>query len=448
MSEFPHTAKRELYKNRRAAFVRAMREHEPASVAVLAATPVWHRNSDVEHEYRQDSDVHYLTGFAEPESVVVLSSDADGAPRMTLFVRPRDPERETWDGPRAGVDGAVAGFGADKAFPISELATELPKLLEDKRRLYYRVGRDRTFDDKVFAALDRARGRAKLGHDYPTELVEPGTIVHEMRLFKDDEGLASMRRAAEITAIAHAKCMAVTKPGMHEYEVEAVLLDTFRRHGSERAAYGSIVGSGPNATILHYRSNDRKMNDGELLLIDAGCEYGYYASDVTRTFPVSGTFSEPQRKIYELVLAAQLAGLRATAPGATLETIHQACVEVLSKGLVELGLLAGPLDEVVREAKYKRFYMHKTSHFLGMDVHDVGRYHLAGKPRELRPGMVLTVEPGLYVSASDETVDPQWRGIGVRIEDDLLVTESGHENLTRAIPKTVAEVEAACRATV
>ncbi|MBL9108423.1 MAG: aminopeptidase P N-terminal domain-containing protein, partial [Myxococcales bacterium] len=199
MSEFPHTAKRELYKNRRAAFVRAMREHEPASVAVLAATPVWHRNSDVEHEYRQDSDVHYLTGFAEPESVVVLSSDADGAPRMTLFVRPRDPERETWDGPRAGVDGAVAGFGADKAFPISELATELPKLLEDKRRLYYRVGRDRTFDDKVFAALDRARGRAKLGHDYPTELVEPGTIVHEMRLFKDDEGLASMRRAAEIT---------------------------------------------------------------------------------------------------------------------------------------------------------------------------------------------------------------------------------------------------------
>ncbi len=446
MTETGESTKRELYKTRRAAFVRSMREREPASVAVFPATPVWIRNNDVEHDYRQDSDIHYLTGFAEPESVLVLSSDEDGTPRMTLFVRPRDPEREVWDGPRAGVEGAASDFRADKAFPIAELSVELPKLLEDKTALYYRPGRDRAFDDKMFAAQDRARARAKLGHGYPTEIVDPGTIVHEMRLFKDEEGLGCMRRAAEITAMAHTKCMAATRPGMHEYEIEAILLDTFRKNGSERPAYGSIVGSGPNATVLHYRSNDRKMNEGELLLIDAGCELGYYASDVTRTFPISGKFTEPQRKIYELVLAAQLAGLAATKPGSTLDAVHAACVQVIATGLVELGLLEGPVAEVLEKTKYKRFYMHKTSHWLGMDVHDVGRYHHAKTPRPLRPGMVLTIEPGIYISASDETVAAEWRGIGVRIEDDILVTEAGHENLTAAIPKTVAEVEAACAA--
>lgn len=447
MPETHDSAKRELYKNRRKAFVDTMNARGGGAgraIAVLAATPVFYRNSDVEHEYRQDSDIHYLTGFAEPESVIVLTSGKDGSPEVTYFVRPRDPDREVWDGPRAGVAGVTSDFGATKAFPIAELATELPKLLEDKERLYYRVGRDRAFDEKVFAALDRARARTKLGHAYPTEIVEPGTVVHEMRLVKDDEGLACMRRAAEITARAHSAAMRATRPGMFEYEIEGLLLDTFRKHGAERPAYGSIVGSGPNATVLHYRSNDRRMNDGELLLIDAGCELGYYASDVTRTFPVSGTFTKPQRAIYEVVLEAQLAGLAATKPGNTLDDVHDACVRVIAKGLVSLGLLSGSVDSVIAENKYKRFYMHKTSHWLGMDVHDVGRYHLDGKARALAPGMVLTVEPGIYISDREDAVAPEWRGIGVRIEDDLLVNSGGHENLTAAIPKTIAEVEAAC----
>lgn len=443
MPETPDSQKRELYKNRRKAFVDAMRARGAGAVAVLPSTPVYYRNSDVEHEYRQDSDVHYLTGFAEPESVVVLSASSDGTPEVTFFVRPRDPDREIWDGPRAGVAGVTTDFGADRAFPIAELATELPKLLEDKERLYYRVGRDRAFDERMFAALDRARARTKLGHAYPTEIVEPGTVVHEMRLVKDDEGLACMRRAAEITAKAHTLAMRAARPGMFEYEVEAMLLDTFRKHGAERPAYGSIVGSGPNATVLHYRSNDRRMNDGDLLLIDAGAELGYYASDVTRTFPVNGKFTKPQRDIYEIVLDAQLAGLAATKPGNTLDDVHAACVEVIAKGLVRLGLLSGSVESVIAENKYKRFYMHKTSHWLGMDVHDVGRYHQGGKARPLAPGMVLTVEPGIYVSEKDDTVAPEWRGIGVRIEDDLLVNAGGHENLTQAIPKTVAEIEAA-----
>lgn len=434
---------RHVYSARRARFAGAMAEKEPASVAVLPAAPVYIRNNDVEHDYRQDSDVHFLTGFAEPDSVLVLSTLDGGGVKTTLFVRPRDPEREQWDGPRAGLDGALTTFGADQSFPIADLATELPKLLEDRARLYYRPGRDRAFDDRVFAALDRARARAKLGHGYPTEIVDPGTIVHEMRLLKDEPSLGAMRRAAEITALAHAKAMAAARPGMYEYEIEALLLDTFRRHGSERPAYGSIVGSGPNATVLHHRSNDRRMAEGDLLLLDAGCEYAYFASDVTRTFPVSGRFTEPQRKLYELVLEAQLAGIAAARPGGTLDAVHAACVEVLARGLVELGLLQGAVAEVIEKATYKRFYMHKTSHWLGMDVHDVGRYHVDRAPRALEPGMVLTVEPGLYVGADDATVDAQWRGIGIRIEDDILVTAGEPENLTRAIPKTVSEVEAA-----
>lgn len=434
---------RDVYAERRARFARAMAAKEPASVAVFPAAPVFIRNNDVEHDYRQDSDVHYLTGFAEPDSVLVLSTLEGGGVKTTLFVRPRDPEREQWDGPRAGLDGALAVFGADQSFPVADLATELPKLFEDRTRLYYRPGRDRPFDDRVFAALDRARGRAKLGHGYPTELVDPGVIVHEMRLVKDEASLASMRRAAEITARAHAKAMAAARPGMYEYEIEALLLETFRRGGSERPAYGSIVGSGPNATVLHHRSNDRLMAEGELLLLDAGCEYGYFASDVTRTFPVSGRFSEPQRALYELVLEAQLAGIEAARPGGTLDSVHAACVGVLARGLVALGLLQGPVEEVLDKATYKRFYMHKTSHWLGMDVHDVGRSHLGRVPRALEPGMVLTVEPGLYIGVDDPTVEPRWRGIGIRIEDDILVTANGPENLTLAIPKTVAEVEAA-----
>ena len=420
-----------------------MRAREPSSVALFPAAPVFTRNNDVEHEYRQDSDLHYLSGFDEPESVMVLGLGEAG-PVTTLFVRPRDPDREIWDGPRAGVDGSVADFGANAAFPIGDLATELPKLLEDKKRLYYRVGRDRVFDDKVFAALDRIRARAKLGHGCPAEIVDPGVLVHEMRLFKGEAELACMRKAAKITEEAHVRAMSRARPGMLEYEIESLLLEAFRRNGAERPAYGSIVGSGPNATILHYRSNDRRMEAGELLLIDAGCEYGYYASDVTRTFPVSGTFSKEQRAIYELVLDAQLAGIEATRVGGTLDDIHNRCVDVLTSGLVRLGLLSGEKDELISSGAYKRFYMHRTSHWIGMDVHDVGAYHIDRVVRTLAPGMVLTVEPGIYIGRNDESVPAEWRGIGVRIEDDILVTASGHDNLTRTIPKTVAEVERAC----
>jgi Xaa-Pro aminopeptidase len=430
-----------LYPKRRAAFLDAISAIAEDSVAVFASAPVFTRNNDVEHEYRQDSDLFYLTGFPEPGTVLVLDAKEK---KSTMFVRPRDPERETWDGPRAGVDGVKEHYGADEAFTIDKVSEELPKLLQNRKRLYYRLGLNRQFDDKVLEAVDRARARAKLGFSWPVEIVDPGTILHEMRLFKGPEDLAAMRRAAEITAEAHIRAMKATKPGMHEFQVEAMLLETFRTHGSERPAYGSIVGSGNNATILHYRQNNRKMEDGDLLLIDAGCEYDYYASDVTRTFPVGGKFNKQQQAIYELVLDAQEAGIEKTRKGNTLEQIHGTCVEVITRGLVKLGLLQGEVEQLIKDEAYKPFFMHKTSHWLGMDVHDVGNYYIGGKARPLEPGMVLTVEPGIYISKDNEKVPPEWRGIGVRIEDDILVTEGDPENLTASIPKKVDDVLRAC----
>jgi len=409
---------------------------------LVPSTPVAIRNNDVEHDYRQDSDLYYLTGFDEPDSVLLLRPERDK--KYSLFVRPRDPEREVWDGARAGVDGAVGDFGADEAFPIGELAEKLPVLLENVERLYYRLGRDRRFDDVVLSAIDRVRARAKFGVSWPVEIVDPISILHELRRIKEKDELDLMRKAVEITTEAHVAAMAKAAPGVYEYEVEAVIQNVFRRHGSERPAYGSIVGSGPNATVLHYRRNDRRLEDGDLLLIDAGCEYRYYASDVTRTFPVNGKFSAPQRAIYEIVLQAQLASIEATQPGATLEQIHDASVRVISQGLIDLGLLEGTLDEVIEKQSYKRFYMHRTSHYLGMDVHDVGRYFVDGKPRPLDTGVVITVEPGIYVAENAEGVPEPYRGIGVRIEDDVLVTPEGHSVLTAAIPKTVDDVERAC----
>jgi Xaa-Pro aminopeptidase len=434
------TCHSEVFGKRRSAFLEAVRARGERALCILPAAPVFTRNNDVEHEYRQDSDLFYLTGFAEPGSALVLDAHSG---KSTMFARPRDPDREIWDGPRFGLDGVKEHFGADEAFKIDALAEELPRLLQDHTRLYYRLGSNRTMDDTVLAALDRARARAKLGHTWPTEIVDPGTVLHEMRLFKGDEELTEMRRAAAITAEAHLRAMAITKPGLHEYEVEAAILDVFRRRGSERPAYGSIVGSGPNATILHYRQNDRKMENGELLLIDAGCEYGYYASDVTRTFPIGGTFTREQQAIYEIVLAAQEAGIAKTVVGSTLKDIHDTCVRVITEGLVKLRLVEGTVDEAIEKESYKPFYMHKTSHWLGMDVHDVGTYFEDGKPRPLAPGMVLTVEPGIYIGRAEERVGAEWRGIGVRIEDDILVTKSGPDNLTAAIPKTVDAVLAA-----
>ncbi|MEO6420403.1 MAG: aminopeptidase P N-terminal domain-containing protein, partial [Polyangiaceae bacterium] len=321
----------QVFKKRRDAFIDGMTGD---AVAIFAAAPTTTRNNDVEHEYRQDSDFYYLSGFDEPESVLVLSANDR---KTTMFVRARDPEREIWDGPRVGVDGAKTLFGADEAFLIGEFEEQLPKLLQDKNRLYFRLGRDRNLDDRLLAVIEKGRTRARAAFVWPSEIIDPGVVLHEQRLFKSADDVASMRKAAEITADAHKRAMAAAKPGMHEYEIEALLLEAFRRHGSERPAYGSIVGSGPNATILHYRSNNRKMEAGELLLIDAGCEFEYFASDVTRTFPVGGTFSKEQRAIYEIVLEAQLASIAATRPGATLEEVHRKSVEVITAGLARVG---------------------------------------------------------------------------------------------------------------
>jgi Xaa-Pro aminopeptidase len=435
---------KEAWARRRAAFFDSMVASSAGggpAVAVIPAAPVFIRNNDVEHEYRQDSDFFYLTGFDEPDSVAVLDAHER---KFTLFVRPRDRDREVWDGPRAGVDGAQAIYGADEAFVSSDLDERLPSLLQNRRRVHYRLGRQRPFDERLLAAIDRVRARQRTGAFAPSEIIDPGTILHEMRLRKSPDEVETMRSAAQVTRTAHERAMGQARPGMREFEVEAILLDTFRSHGSERPAYGSIVGSGPNACVLHYRKNDRVIEAGDLLLIDAGCELGYYASDVTRTFPVGRDFSREKQAIYELVLEAQTEGIAATKPAATLDGIHELSVDVITRGLVRLGLLSGDVEKLVNTEAYKRFYMHRTSHWLGMDVHDVGAYCKDGKARALEPGMVLTVEPGIYIAPDEPSVPPEWRGIGVRIEDDVLVTDLGSEVLTAGIPKSVEELRRAC----
>ena len=427
------------YRERRARVLQAIQP----GVLVVPSAPLAIRNNDVEYDYRQNSDFYYLTGFDEPESVLVLGGDS-GKP-FSLFVRARDPAREVWDGARAGVDGATDEFDADQAFPIAELADKLLDLLQNTPTLFYRLGLDRGFDDSVLGALDRVRARARQGVSCPATIVDPGTVLHEMRLVKSKHELDLMRRAVEITHEAHAKVMAMAQPGMYEYEVEGALREVFCKNGSERVAYSPIVGSGPNATVLHYRRNNRRMGEGDLLLVDAGSEYGYYASDVTRTFPVSGRFSDAQRRVYEIVLSAQQASIEATRPGVTLDEVHDKSVQVIARGLVELGVIEGPVDKAIEEQRYKPYFMHRTSHYLGMDVHDVGAYHIQGKPRPLAAGMVITVEPGVYIAPSAE-VPEEYRGIGVRIEDDVLVAPEGQTVLSAAIPRTVADVERACRA--
>jgi len=445
----------------------------PRTAAVFVATPTSIRNNDVEHDFRQDSDVFYLTGFDEPDTIVVVAPNAQvkdpndkvGDPakpgaanatktipaKFTMFVRPKDPEREIWDGFRHGVDGAKKEFGADVAFNIDEISRRLPELLAGHDAVVYRWG-NKAFDERLFAAISMARRTSgRNGMAAPTRIIDPLEILYEHRLRKSPEELDAMRRACAITTEAHKRAMAVAAPGRYEFELEAVLLETFRKAGSERPAYGSIVGSGPNATVLHYRRNDRRLEDGDLVLIDAGCEYGYYASDVTRTFPANGKFTDVQRAVYEAVLEAQLACIEMVKPGVTQGDIHQKAVEVLTKNLIKLGILSGDPAELLAKEAYKPFYMHKTGHWLGMDVHDVGAYFVPGNAadgkmghRPLEPGMVITIEPGLYFGIGAESAPERFRGIGVRIEDDILVTENGYENLTGAIPKTIDEVERAC----
>ena len=412
-------------------------------VAVFPSAPLSLRNHDVEHPYRQDSDLYYLTGFDEPESVLLLSNQHEEH-RVVLFVRPKKREREIWDGPRAGVEGAVETFGADVAFPIDELPKKLPDYLGDVERIHYRLAQNDDADAKLFDCLNQLRRGARRGVAAPEAIIDSSVHLHEMRLRKSDGEIATMRQAAEITKEAHLRAMAITRPGMREYEIDAELLHVFRKHGCERPAYESIVGSGPNATILHYRAGNRVMNDSELVLIDAGCEYDYYASDVTRTFPANGRFSDEQRAVYEVVLHAQKAGIDAVKPGVTLKDIHDGAVRSITEGLVGIGLLKGDVDSLIEEKKYEPFYMHRTSHWLGMDVHDVGRYNVGGEHRPLEPGFVLTVEPGIYIANDAEDVDERWRGIGIRIEDDVVLTKAGHEVLSDGIPKEIEDVEAAC----
>src|SRR5581483_9751361 len=409
-------------------------------VMLLAAAPERPRTADILYPYRQDSDFDYVTGFPEPDAVCVLAPDAPE--RFVLFVRPHDPERAIWVGARAGVQSAVERYGADAAFPLDELEKVLPRFLEKAPQVYHTVLRDDPLTGRLMAVIRGAHeNRPRIGTG-PTTIREPGDILHEMRLVKSEPELARMRDAIAIACEAHREAMRAARPGMFEYEIEALIDFTFRRRGATGPAYPSIVASGPNATVLHYTDNDRPLAGDELLLIDAGAERAGYCADVTRTFPTGRRYGAAQRDLYDAVLAAQLAAIGAVAPGTTLEAVRSPALRVLVEALLAHRLLQGSVDEIVEKGAYRRFYMHRTSHWLGRDVHDVGRYADAGAPRRLEPGMVLTVEPGLYVPADADDIPPAFRGIGIRIEDDVLVTAGGHEVLSAAAPKQVAEIEA------
>ncbi len=406
-----------------------------------------YRNGDVHHPFRAGSDFHYLTGFPEPDAVLVAWRTKPRQHRAILFVLPRDPERETWDGKRAGVTGAVRRFGADAAHPIADLHKELPKLLAPHARLFHRLGADPAFDQRLLQTLAKhaAAGRRANAPAHPI-LQDPIPALAEQRLRKSEAEVALLRRAGDVTAAGHRMAMQVARPGMSERDVQAAVEAEFRRGGAPREGYSSIVASGPNACILHYHENDRTMRAGDLLLLDAGAEVGMYTADITRTFPVSGQFTTAQRRIYALVLKAQKAAIAAVRPGAAWNAPHKVAVRVLTKGLLDLGLLrARSVAAAVEKNLFRRFYMHGTSHWLGLDVHDVGAYQDAqGKPLPLQAGMVLTIEPGLYFAPRDRKVPAEYRGIGVRIEDDVLVTRSGRDVLTAAAPKEIGEIEALC----
>ncbi|HEV3468957.1 MAG TPA: Xaa-Pro aminopeptidase [Pyrinomonadaceae bacterium] len=418
-----------------------MRRMEPNSVAILPGAREVTRSNDTEYRFRQDSDFYYLTGFGEPDSIAVVAPSKEE--RFTLFVRPRDPEKEVWTGRRAGVEGAREQFGADAAFPVEEFQEKLTDLLNGARQLYYRLGAGQPdLDQTIVRQLSRMRAMGRKGVQPPHAIVDPGVILHEMRLFKTDEEVELMQRAADIAAEAHREAMRAARPGAREYEIEALIEYIFRKSGAAAPAYGSIVGAGANATVLHYTANDAEMREGDLLLVDAGAEYQGYASDITRTFPVGGRFSEAQRDIYRLVLDCQEQCVAMVAPGVTLEEMHARSVEILTEGMVRLGLLEGDVKKLIEEEGYKKFYMHRLGHYLGMDVHDVGLYQQDGQPRPVEAGIVMTVEPGLYISPEAEGVPDKYRGIGVRIEDDVLVTPGGHRVLTDKAPKQIEEIEA------
>jgi Xaa-Pro aminopeptidase len=426
---------------------RLLAQLPPGAVAVLATAPEVLRNADSEYLYRHDSDFYYLSAFTEPDSVLVLVAARAATPaRAMLFCRPKHPEREIWDGYRYGPEAACAAFGMDAAFPIDDLDAQIATLLADAPALYYALGSP--LDARVRIWRAALRQQARSGISAPPSDADLLPLLAELRLRKDDVELASMQRAADISAQAHVRAMRATRPGMFEYAVEAELLYEFRRNGAQAPAYNSIVASGARACVLHYSANNGRCLDGELLLIDAGCEFDSYAADISRTYPVNGRFSSAQRQLYELVLAAQSAALQAIAPGQPYSEMHQAAVRVLAQGMLDLGLLQkdvhGNLDDVIANQHYRQFYMHGTGHWLGLDVHDVGQYRditAADKAsRALQPGMTLTVEPGIYVRPAAGVPECYWN-TGIRIEDDVLVTEHGYTILTAGVPKTVADIE-------
>ena len=437
-----------LLASRRAEVQRQMRARG-GGVLVLPAMPEAMRNWDVEHKYRADSDLFWLTGFEEPEAVAVLAADGDKP--FTLFVRPRDPDKEVWNGRRAGVEGARDCFGADQAFPIEKLDGELLRLLGNSKVLWYRLGGfDPAFDARISRTLGALRRRVRAGVDAPARMEDPAQILHELRLRKDPGELAALHHAVELTRRGHLAAMQLGRPGAHEYELQAALEREYLHGGGRGWGYYPIVAAGRNATVLHYVENRAHVREGDLVLIDSGAEVDLYTADVTRTFPASGRFTELQKRAYQVVLSAADAVIAAARPGATIDGLHQLAVRRLTEGMVELGLLqagAGGIDGLIEESLYRRYYMHRSSHWLGLDVHDAGRYRTGeaeAGARPLEPGMVFTVEPGLYVAFDDARAPEGLRGLGIRIEDDVLVTEAGCEVLTAAIPRTVAEVEAAC----
>lgn len=424
------------YQQRR----QALMEKIGTGTAIFRSAPMAVMHNDVEYTFRQDSDFYYLTGFNEPNAVAVFAPHHEEH-KFVLFVQPKDPEKEVWTGYRMGVEGAKERYGADEAYPISELEEKLPQYLIKASCIYYHVGRDRRFNETVLTHWQRLMRTYPKRGTGPVAIQDSGTILHPLRLVKSPAELQLMRKAAEISVKAHIHAQEFAQPGRYEYEIQAEMEHLFRLQGGNGFAYPSIVASGANSCILHYIENDRQLQDNDVLLIDAGCAYGYYNADITRTFPVGGAFTPEQQTIYDIVLEAQKQAIAQVQPGNPYSKIHETAVRVLVEGLMEIGLLAGDIEEIIKEEKYKPFYMHRTGHWLGLDVHDVGVYQNGEDPQNLQPGNVLTVEPGLYIGLETKPVEGQpeipdcWRGIGVRIEDDVLVTPEGHEVLTEGVPK-------------
>jgi len=430
----------DVYVQRRARLLTQMQR----GIAIIPNAPEQRRNGDADHPYRFDSNFHYLSGFSEPGSVLVLVAGSDDAPRCILFCREKDMEREIWDGYRYGPDAAQETFGFDAAYPIAQLDDKLTELMGDQPVLFYPLGADNAWDQRILRLRSAVQARARSGIRAPDELRDVRGMINEMRLFKDAHELDILRGAAAISTAAHSRAMRFTRPGAFEYEVEAELLHEFCRNGARDPAYTSIVAGGANACVLHYIANDAKLHEGDLLLIDAGCELAGYASDITRTFPVNGRFLGAQKEVYEIVLAAQTAAIAAAKPGNDWEAPHNTALQILAQGFIDLKLCHGTVDGVLESGSYKRFYMHRTGHWMGMDVHDVGEYKTGDQWRPLQDGMVLTVEPGCYIRPADDVPIALWN-IGIRIEDDIAITATGNEVLSQAAPKTVNEIEEVMR---